>query len=132
MKALKPACPESPLAQRATRVGGWQRSGISSAWSRWIGDWIVATGNACDRSRLGFEGGSHLPENKALAALDKSTSKCIFSLCKVRAHASWPERTLSPVGGAESRCPLLPAIRALRGGKFNQGVYSVKNGVKRV
>jgi len=27
---------------------------------------------------------------------------------------------------------LLPAIRALRGGKFNQGVYSVKNLVKRV
>jgi hypothetical protein len=37
-----------------------------------------------------------------------------------------------PIGGAESRCPLLPAIRALRGGKFNQGVYSVKNLVKRV
>jgi hypothetical protein len=36
----------------------------------------------CDRSRLGFEGGSHLLENKTLAALDKSTSKCIFTLCK--------------------------------------------------
>ena len=39
---------------------------------------------------------------------------------------------LFPIGGAEFRCPLLPAIRALRGGKFNQGVSSVKNGVKRV
>jgi hypothetical protein len=78
------------------------------------------------RSRLGFEGGSHLLENKTLAARDKSTSKCIFSLCKIRAYASWPEHALSPIGGAESRCPLLPAICALRGGKFNQGVYSVK------
>jgi hypothetical protein len=85
-----------------------------------------------DRSLLGFEGGSHLLENKTLAPRHKSTSKCIFSLCKIRAYASWPEHALSPIGGAESRCPLLPAIRALRGGKFNQGVYSVKSGVKRV
>jgi hypothetical protein len=85
-----------------------------------------------DRSPLGFEGGSHLLENKTLAARHKSTSKCIFSLCKIRAYASWPEHALSPIGGAESRCPLLPSIRALRGGKFNRGVYSVKNLVKRV
>jgi hypothetical protein len=85
-----------------------------------------------DRSRLGFEGGSHLLENKSLAALDKSASKCILSLCQIRAYANWPEHALSPIGGAESRCPLLPAIRALRGGKFNQGVYSVKYLVKRV
>jgi hypothetical protein len=75
-----------------------------------------------DRSRLGFEGGSQLLENKTPAARHKSTSKCIFSLCKIRADASWPEHALSPSCGAESRRPLLPAIRALR----------VKNLVKRV
>jgi hypothetical protein len=47
------------------------------------------------------------------------------------AYASSPEHALSPVGGAESRCPLLSAIRARRG-KFNQGVSSVKNLVERV
>jgi hypothetical protein len=48
----------------------------------------------------------------------------------MRAYASWPEYALSPIGGAESRCPLLSAIRRLRRGKFDQGVSSVKNGVK--
>ena len=75
---------------------------------------------------------SHLLENKTLPARDKSTSKCIFTLCKMRAYASWPEHALSPIGGAESRCPLLSAILACRRGKFNQGVSSVKNLVKRV
>jgi hypothetical protein len=55
---------------------------------------------------------SHSLENKSLAARDKSTSKCIFTLCKMRAYASWPEHAPSPIGGAESRCPLLSAIRA--------------------
>jgi hypothetical protein len=55
---------------------------------------------------------SHLLENKTLAARDKSTSKCTFTLCKMQAYASWPEHALSPIGGAESRCPLLSAIRA--------------------
>jgi hypothetical protein len=51
---------------------------------------------------------------------------------QIRAYASWPEHALSPIAGAESRCRLLSAIPALRRGKFNQGVRSVKDGVKRV
>jgi hypothetical protein len=50
----------------------------------------------------------------------------------MRAYAGWPEHALSPIGGAESRCPLLSAIRACGAGSFNQGVSSVKNLVKRV
>jgi hypothetical protein len=83
-------------------------------------------------SRLGFEGNSHLLENKTLATRDKSASKFIFNLCKIRVYAGWPEHALLPIGGAESRCPLLSAIRALRRGKFNQGVCTLKDGVKRV
>jgi hypothetical protein len=30
----------------------------------------------------------------------------------MQAYADWPEHALSPIGGAESRCPLLSAIRA--------------------
>jgi hypothetical protein len=89
-------------------------------------------GRISDRSPLGFEGGSHLLENKTLAALDKSTSKCIFNLCKNTSLCQLARTCSFPIGGAESRRPLLPAIRALRGGKFNHGVYSVKNGVKSV
>jgi hypothetical protein len=48
------------------------------------------------------------------------------SLCRLAGTCSFA------IGGAESRHPLLPAIRALRGRKFNQGIYSVKNLVKRV
>jgi hypothetical protein len=47
------------------------------------------------------------------------------SLCQLAGTCSFA------IGGAESRRPSLPAIRALQGGKFNQGVYSVKNLVKR-
>ena len=53
------------------------------------------------RNPLGFQGGYHLLENKTLEARDKSISKCTYTLCKLRAS-------------------LLPAIHALRGGKFNQ------------
>jgi hypothetical protein len=35
-----------------------------------------------------------------------------LTLCKMQAYAGWPEHALSPIGGAESRCPLLSAIRA--------------------
>jgi hypothetical protein len=69
---------------------------------------------------------------KNLPARDKSTSRCIFNLCKIRLYAGWPEHALLPIGGAKSCFPLLSAIRALRRGKFNQGVCTVKDGVKRV
>ena len=75
---------------------------------------------------------SHLLENKTLAALDKSTSKCIFNSCKMRAYASWPEHALSPIGGAESRHPLLSVIRACGAASSIRAFPPSKNGVKRV
>jgi hypothetical protein len=122
-------CGRLDLARRATRMATKRHLECSAAVNRRL--------DPCNRERisdcspLGFEGGSHLLENKTLAARDKNTSNCISTLCEIPAYASWPE-ALSPIGGAESRCPLLSAIRALRRGKFHQGVCSVKDGVKRV
>jgi hypothetical protein len=67
---------------------------------------------------------------KPLAARDKTTSNCIFTLGKMGADTSWAEHALSPSCGITlpfAACDPRPAL-----GRFNQGVYSVKNLVRRV
>ena len=87
------------------RRGAWKGQSIEGP--NWKGvERTALTGRFKPKQGLlGFEGDSHLLENKTLAALDKSISKCIFNLCKIRAHTSWPEHALFPIGGAESAVP---------------------------
>jgi hypothetical protein len=99
IKAVKLAicpiiCGRLDLARRATRMTAKRHIECSVAMDRRFDR--CNRERISDRSRLGFEGGSHLLENKTLAALDKSTSKCIFSLCKIPGYDSWPEHAHSP------------------------------------
>src|ERR1700677_545375 len=86
-----------------------------------------------DRSRLGFEGGSQLLENKTLAARDKSTSKCIFrlmqntSLCQLAGTCSFAHRwcgiTLSLAAGDPRPAGRQVQSRRLQRQKFGQRVW---------